>query len=457
MSQAITGHPANASAPVRAPARSWSSSVIWVSPLAIFFYAILLPPEVRFEAAGLAFYAHRLALICLLPWVLIRKFERLHPVDLLVLGGGAWMIASFASHYGFLGGIVRGGALAFDVAAAYVVARQSIRNLRDLRTLLVLIAPGIGLAGLLLAFESISHTALVRPMAAQIFGSAQVYQGGTAVGAINFESEIRLGLSRAVGSFPHPILAGCFLATMSGLYVFSHLRGWPFLVGLASGFAAIFSVSSGALLALMMVAALLIYDWLQRVVEFASWRLAIVVGIIVLTLIQVVFPGGIAGLVIRLTLNPATGYFRILIWDFGLQSVLTHPWLGIGFESYERPSWMPETIDNHWLLLAVRHGVLGVILLMGAFVGGIASLGNAARRQQSEFDRQLCVGLAIVLFVIVIIGLTVAYFGSMASWIYALLGMGVSIATATPLRPPMAPLPLGNRRVPFRTRNRDVE
>ena len=398
-----------------------------VLPLVLLFYAFFLPGEIRVEISGLAIYPHRMAFLVLLPWCLTRSFDRLHAVDVLVFVAASWMVLSFSVFYGFEQGVVRGAALAIDAVAAYLIARLSIRSLRDLRVLLVMIAPGLALAGLSMAVESVTHTNLIHPAAAQIFGALPMYEDGQAIGTVDVRTEVRLGLMRARGAFAHAILAGVFLAAMLGLYLFGSLRKWPYLAGMAAGFCSIFSVSSAAFLALLVVLVLYAYDRLQQIVTFASWRLFMVVAGILMLVGQVVSSSGIAGIVIRLSLNPATGSYRLLIWEYGLESISRNPWFGIAFSGYDRPSWMIESIDNHWLLMGVRHGFIEPLLLLAAFITAIVAMSLAAVRQTSEADRRLCVGIAVVLAVIVITGFSVSFFGALASWIFVMLGIAVSI------------------------------
>ena len=68
------------------------------------------------------------------------------------------------------------------------------------------------------------------------------------------------------------------------------------------------------------------------------------------------------------TFDRQTGWFRIWIWEYGSASVLNHPLFGIGFGDWVRPKWMPNSIDNFWLVTAVRHGIPALILLFGSYL-----------------------------------------------------------------------------------------
>ena len=36
---------------------------------------------------------------------------------------------------------------------------------------------------------------------------------------------------------------------------------------------------------------------------------------------------------------------------------MNHPFMGIGLNEWERPEWLASTVDNLWLLIAMRHGL----------------------------------------------------------------------------------------------------
>jgi len=48
--------------------------------------------------------------------------------------------------------------------------------------------------------------------------------------------------------------------------------------------------------------------------------------------------------------------------------VRAHPVFGIGYGDWARPNWIPASVDNFWLLTAMRHGVPGLGFLAAAFI-----------------------------------------------------------------------------------------
>ena len=69
-----------------------------------------------------------------------------------------------------------------------------------------------------------------------------------------------------------------------------------------------------------------------------------------------------------LALDDQSYWFRTLIWHYGSASALNHPLFGVGMNDWERPEWMPASIDNVWLFLAVHYGLPAAFLLLLALL-----------------------------------------------------------------------------------------
>ncbi|MBE5074501.1 hypothetical protein IM511_09305 [Erythrobacteraceae bacterium E2-1 Yellow Sea] len=406
-------------------------TIIWqMMPALVLFYSALLPQEMRLEIAGLAIYPYRFATLALFPWIIrmiVSGRLRFSVADLLMVAGSAWILISFIVFYGPSAGMIRGGALVMDLLPAYLVGRSCIQNLTDLRRFLVLVAPGALLAGATMFAETLAQRALVRPFFANIFGSLPAYENGTAVGPARGFTDVRLGLLRVAGPFSHPILAGLFLASLLPLYVMSGIRKWPFYFGLCAGICAIFSISSAVFLVLIYFVTMTGYDWLQKRVEILTWWRFIFAGIGLALLLEVASKNGLISVIIRYTLSPATGAYRTLTWDFGLNSVRAHPWFGIAYTDYERAFWMPNSVDAEWLLLALRHGIPMVVFILLAALIVLAKVALKVPHMD-KVDGKFALGLVIALSSILLAGFTVAFFGGFQTWFYMLLGGATSFA-----------------------------
>lgn len=405
---------------------------IW--PMAVLIYASILPREVSLRVGDFFLYADRLALILILPYVIRKLMDgaiRFVLPDFLVMIASIWMIVSMSKLYGLGPGLKSGGALAFDAAVGYYLARISFRSLQDMRKVLILTAPGFFIAALLVMIESIGHRYIVQDLTEKVFGALPAFAGGDQL-TRSETGNIRWGLMRGKGPFNHSIHAGIYLATLLPLYYMAGLRGWPKIVGVASGILSFFALSSAAVLSLLMNAALIAFDRIQRFTKDLSWRFLIVSGTVLTLIINTVSGSGVAGLVGRyLTFDPFTAYYRQLTWRYGSQSVMRHPWFGIGFESYERPAWMiTNSIDAHWLLLAMRFGLVSAI---GFFLASVLALIGLARASThaAYVDQRFYRGIAIALFSMVFAMFSVSLWANLQTWFNILLGGCVACSQHT--------------------------
>lgn len=402
-----------------------------VLPAIILVYASMLPQEIRISLAEIALFPWRLAGIAVLPWAILnlrRNPIRLRGWDFAIVLSAFWLVFSFIAYYGPDPGLVRGGGLAIDVAIPYMIGRASIRTTNDLRVMLLMVAPGLALAGLLMFVESMVSRPLVRPAFASVFGNLPIYEDGvisSTKGSYIFEK--RLGLLRAAGPFAHPILAGLFLASFLPLYLQSGLRRWPLYLGVFACFMSFFSLSSGPYLLFLIGIALVAFDSLQSKATFMRWRILIPTALLALVVVHFGSANGLVHVIGRFTLDSRTASFRELIWEYGTKSVVRSPWIGIGFDSYERLPWMVSSVDSQWLLLAIRHGVLPAFAMIAAAIWIIVELCRASL-PAAQIDRRLLRGLAIALFGTCLLGLTVAFFGGFQSWFFMLFGVAGGLA-----------------------------
>lgn len=397
---------------------------VW--PILLVLYATLLPRELRVEIGPLILFADRLVLIPVLPYLARRLMAgavRLILPDVLVLFSAGWMAVSMMVHYGFMDGLERGGALVFDIVIGYLLARISFRSLPDIRRVLILLAPGLFLAGVAIMVESLLNRPIVQAFAEQIFGRLPTYEGGQVAGWANQTGSVRFGMLRGKGPFSHAILAGLYLSTLVAVYNLSGLRGWPRWLSNLAALLSLFTLSSTAVLALILSWFLLGFEWLQARVRELSWRLLALAAGSAALIITLTTNSGISGLIGRyLTFEFQTAYFRQLVWRYGMQSVGNHPWFGIGYAGYERPLWMvTESIDAWWLLLAVRFGLpsaLGMALAVIVAIHGLSDVSSRCAWAERRFYR----GLAMSMFVLAISLFSVSIWGNLQALFNILLG-----------------------------------
>lgn len=417
-----------------------------IAPVIVLVLALMMPPEVRVDFAGQNFYSYRLAWLTVFPWALFKLLRgefnwRVH--DLLLVAGSGWIVFSLVMIYGIERGLPSGLGVALDLIVPYFIARVSISNFQDLRRALVMLAPVFFVFAVLLPLEAYLQNRFIRDTAAALFGGLGASEYGMG-SAFVIATDTRYGLLRAMGPFSHPILAGIFFASLLPLYYWSGIKGWPRLLGLSAGCFAVFTLSSAAYLALVMFGIMAAYDFVRRRVIFLSWPLFTVSAASLALILHIISENGLISVLIRFTLTPQTGYYRLLIWEFGTASVERNPLFGIGYEQFDALAWMGDSIDAHWLNLAVRHGLPPAILLIALSFAVIWACARMASRVP-EPDSSMLIGLAVTLVIFVIVAFSVAYFGGMLIWFVMILGIASSVCAqrskGSELRPRLVRVP----------------
>jgi len=428
-------------APAAAPRpQSGREAFLRIAPVAVLAIGVMLPVEVRLNLAGQTMYAYRIAWLAFAPWIIFKMLSGKFAyrfIDALVALSAAWMALAFTVVEGVGKGLPSGTAIALDVLMPYLITRHCIASTNDLRRLLVLMAPIALAIGGMMILESVLHTRFIRDGAQAIFGALSTRE----LGDVDFRGgqiDTRFGLMRAMGPFSHPILAGLFFAGLMPLYWFSKLRGWPYLVGLASGIGAVFSLSSAAFAGLGMFVILAFVDRLRKLFTFFSWPTFLILMAGLGVLLQVASQNGLISVLIRFTMNPATGYYRLLIWEYGSKMVERRPLFGSGYAPFQGLFWMGDSVDTIWLQIAIRSGLPAAVALGLAVLVAIVGLGIAASRSQ-ENDQSTRIGLAITLAMFFALGFTVSFFGGMLIWFVMMLGAGVSLGQFLPPARRMAP------------------
>lgn len=433
--------------------RETNKEKFWrIAPLLALIYSVLLlPPEIQVSLAGLKITGYRVVILCFVLFSVIRLFQRsirLSLADIAVTLSCAWVLLSFQYIYGPFEGLVRGGAVVLDAMGAYLIARTAIASHNDLRRVLILVAPVLAISGLILMIESIFSTLLFRPSLARIFGSVSAYSGGEASGALTYMTNTRFGLMRGYAGFSHPILAGVTLASVLPLYFLSGLRSWPKYLGIGAAFMCIFSMSSIAFLALMICVAFLLTDWVKDYFRLITWPLITAGMVVILTVAHLVADNGIFRFIIRYTFSPHNGRVRLIQWEAGANSMAANPWFGVGYEPIFIATWLPSSLDAHFLMVGVRSGWFATIMLLAACILVMIALGSSIARSKPS-ERNLIVGLNMTIGLLIVASMTVAYYAETNIFFMAVLGIGSAVAGlqnarlgqglgARPLRAPSA-------------------
>lgn len=414
---------------------------IW--PLLLLFTSFfVLSPEVRVTILGVNLPAPRLIALALSwHWVsaLNRGQFRLMAADWLVIAACLWMLISFSYHYGAGDGIVRGMGVVIDSAGAYFLARSCIRTPTDLRLLFLLLLPALLLAGLEMLAESVLKDFFVRTAYGQVFGRVLAYSGGAAEGVLDLRKEFRLGgLMRALGPFSHPILGGVMLTSTLLIFLTSGIRGVPKYLGCSAAFLGFFALSSATIIALTMSLMLFFGDRILKRFRRISWWVVTFFVVVLGMGIELASNSGIVNLLLRQTLDPQTGYYRKLIWEWGMRSIGNQPWFGIGYADYVRPkNLLPNgSVDAHFLSIGMVFGLIVPLAILLAAIFVQLKLGVVVGRLKGA-DRSLLFGLNASLFILLFASMTVTYFGESRLWFMAFIGMAASMSQLKLVRQPI--------------------
>lgn len=283
------------------------------------------------------------------------KAGRILPADWLLLAFSFWtIIATFGNHGTTQ--IQFSGIFFIETFGAYLLGRVLIRGLEDF------IVFAKTLFWILLLFIPFGWAEAVQRESVYI--SFFEFMGDTIPPA---GIDIRWGLNRAQVAFEHPILYGMFAASTFSILFYTPRPDRVAIAGLRRAWAtlgaAFFSLSSGAFSPIGVQALLMLYNRILRNVPKRWLYLAIVgaIGYVVLDLLSNRTPFEV--IASRLAFSGSTYYWRVLIYQYGIANVWADPLFGSGLLWWARPSWMSTgTVDNFWLVIAMRYGVPGFLI-----------------------------------------------------------------------------------------------
>lgn len=348
-------------------------------PVMLLLIAFVMPPETSVSLGSLRLSPYRVILLIYavpnLFYILSGKAGPLNGVDIAVFAHSLWCIIAFGAYGGPQQALESGGIYFVECFGAYSMGRRYIRSVQDFQAFALYLA--LVVCGLL-AFalpESVTHQHFLREAFRGVLG-------GPALPII----EPRLGLARAFGSFEHPILYGvfCSMAFATAWFVakptLSFFKGWV-LAGCIV-LASFVSLSAGAWLMLGLQIALAGWNKMTKGLP-GRWGVlgaGFIAVLVVVSLLSNRSP--IKVFISYASFSAQSSYNRILIWDYGTAEVGRHPIFGIGLGEWIRAPWMSASMDNFWLVVAVRYGLPALFFLALAIL--LVVFKSAGQRNVSE-------------------------------------------------------------------------
>ncbi len=387
-------------------------------PVTLLIASFLCPTELSLFLGSLRLPPHRVAIILLLPLAIARLISRgdlrIRSFDVVFLLFALWTIRVYFEHDG-MAGLIYGGSLALESFGAYMIARAFVRDEASLHSTLKVLLAAIAAAALFALPETLLGRNFTHDFLHQVTG----YHHPTAV-------ETRMGLTRAYGTFDHPIHYGTFCAALLAMLWYAersssrqHKRA-AFVTG-----ATLLGMSSAPLLCLALQGGMIVWDRVTRALPSRTHvTIAILAGLYI-GISMVSNRGPIAIIATGMTLDPWTGFYRLQIWEHGMNNVWAHPWYGIGLEEWARPKWMvASTVDAFWLVVAMRSGIPTFLLLALAIALLARGVSVNASRFASPAMGRMAMGWMMSLIALCLVGATVHYWNVLHAYLFFFIGIG---------------------------------
>lgn len=354
---------------------------------------------------------------------------RLTICDLMMAVHCALIAFSAVYHEGYGDGLERAISMLLFNAAAYGIARVTIRNEESFSyyvRMMLLIAAISGVFG---AIEMCTGFSPIRALYKIAFPHVEYV----------YLDNMRLRLYRATGTFRADILLGLFCVMTMGLTVFltpkqlrlskDRMRAMQVLacIGIFS------SLSSGPWLATVLMIVCIAYDRLTRGVS-GRWYLFVGGFLSVMVILQMVTKYGVFNFLInRMTLNPESGQVRMAMWESVIALVPTYWPIGWGWgNDWPRAvNWYTwASIDSYYCVYFVRSGIFTLISLVLFYLIGWTRAGrltHSANRISAEAK-----GWILATVCLALVAITVHIFGNLIYAMYFMLGSGMWLVEAAP-------------------------
>ena len=404
-------------------AQSGATRLAW--PVKLYLITVLLP--VLFNAGSLALSGQRVLLLVLvipLTLNLLRgKYGRLLWTDIFFFLHISWAAVAMAVNNPDRV-LQNAGSTSIEFLGGYLVGRAYIRTADDfialIRAFVFMVCCTLPLA----LYETVTGRPIVLEMIRKI-------PGITSVGIVNIDP--RMGLERVQALFAHPIHYGLFCG-MAFALLFVGLKGIVssasrYMGGVVIAFCVFLSLSSGALLPILLQFFLIFWAF---TLDSVKQRWLILLGLFMMAYVAVDLLSNRTPIKVFMTyatFSAHNAYWRSLIFEWGMVNVRAHPIFGLGLNDWVRPFFMRSgSMDNFWLVNAVRYGIPGFVLLI---LGYLPALWKVGRR---NFDSNQRLWLLRRAWVFTFAGLTltlctVHIWTSIYSFVFFLFGAGMWFLT----------------------------
>ena len=343
--------------------------------------------------------------------------------DLLMPGASIWMVVALGQTEGLDHALKSGGVSGLGLVGTYLSMRSFLESPARVHTCVRVFCIAASITGLLGFADTLAGFHILHDDLALLTG----YEYFQAL-AVDSGDMHRLGLFRSESVFEHPILFGVIMCY--GLMLSVDLRGRTRqLCRIGCGLGLVLSLSSAPWLGLVLGIVLTAY--LRLALFPRPWLLLAGLGVAAVAMAFVLIKEPFGWIFAHLILDAKTGWYRLLIWQYGAYDVMQSPLFGIGSTpDWFRPGWMGASVDSIWLGSAMAYGIPGA-LLIGTAILGAATLPVRARSRSAGVigvrELRLSQSLAITTFLTIFLGFTVDYWGASFMMIGLLAGMRAAL------------------------------
>ncbi len=391
-------------------------------PLSLQLIAIFwcLPEGLSFFIAGLRLTVIRVIFLIMTPFVITRFVQKISTgryrfvaSDLFVPAAGFWMFLGPTVLYGFADTVVHSGPIVLEYLIAYMSTRMLIEENGQAFSFVSLLCVVISFVCLDGTLDPLTSHYFTKDLSGMI--------SGIQTGAIWSSDAFRLGLLRAAGPIEHPILFGMAagIGLLFAVWVKISLRAFC-IVACALG--VILSFSSAPEQSLLMGFGLMIYGKLMGGMK-SKWLLIWACAAPLVLLLFLLSNAPFGFLFDHLTLDPATAYYRLYIWNMVGPPVLENPFFGIYSENVDYQG----SVNSLWLVLSMTFGMPCAVLVGLSMIGCCSLPTDPSRALLSANESRIGTVLGVVMVTIIYMGFTVHLWGSVWILVGLLTGLRASL------------------------------
>ena len=370
----------------------------------------------RIMVGNLNFPFLRIVLICAILRLFFRseyRGVRLLKLDYIVVSFFVCKFAIFNIHYMNYSAFVFVSNLILDPLCCYFFFRCLVRTWDDFAS----VALAFACASLPVSLAFIIESSTRNNIFYFLGGVPQI-------------TEIREGRLRCQGPYPHPILAGCFWASLCPIiaarwFTPSLSKTLTILAVPCAVICVILSGSSTPLMGLIFVCIGFAMFPLRRNMMSVRWA---ILGLMVC--LQLTLKGNIWSLIAKVNIvGGSTGWHRSNLMEQAYNHL--HEWFLLGTNSTSHWAWGLWDVTNQYILEGVRGGFLSMLLFILAIAYSFQRIGKLNKQAIAEGDFPNLINswsIGVMLFVHLTSFFAVSYFGQIVNlfWITIAVSAGLS-------------------------------